>query len=144
MLVSTRSATAVELRARPAAGSDLNHRDCALAAPLSRRGLVEVSQPLAPELRSFARGAPINLNRPADCAQLQLVADANPTAADEGLGQCDLELAGHLRHSPILASIKDTVKDQALTMTGIGLIIIRSAPQSGCRRRASRSAAGPG
>jgi len=61
-----------------------------------------------------ARRAPVDLNRPTDRPQLQLVADANSTSFGERLWQCDLELPRHFSHAPIVASIKDSVKDFAL------------------------------
>ena len=78
------------------------------------RSPVELSQPVTAELRSAERCAPIDLNRTTNRPQLQLVADPNSTPFDQDLGQRDLELACHLRHTAIMALLKDAVKDEAL------------------------------
>lgn len=64
---------------------------------------------------------PIDLNRPADRPQLQLVTDANSTSIHERFRQRDLKLARHLRHEHIIAFVKDVVKDCPLTKDGARL-----------------------
>jgi hypothetical protein len=88
-----------------------------------------VCQPLAAQLRGVAQRAPVNLNRPTDRPQLQLVADANSTSFRERFWQCNLELSSHFGHDPIVASIKDGVKDFA--------VIDREAARGRCRRAAT-------
>jgi len=73
-----------------------------------------VTQPVAAQLRRVQSRAPVDLNRSANRPQLQLIAHPNSAPIDEGLRQRDLKLAGHLRHGPMISSIKDLVKDFAL------------------------------
>jgi hypothetical protein len=70
---------------------------------LSGRGAVEVCQPVAAQLRCVVRRAPVDLNRPTDRPQIQVVADANSTSLGKRFWQGDLELARHFRHEPIIA-----------------------------------------
>jgi len=60
----------------------------------------------------------IDLYRPADRAQLQLIANTNAAPVNDRLRQGDLKLAGHFGHGPIMPAIKGIVKDGALTVTG--------------------------
>lgn len=73
-----------------------------------------MGQLVAAELQWVARGTPVDLNRPTNRSQFQLVADADSTSLGERLWQCDLKLPGHFRHEPMIASIKDGVKDISL------------------------------
>jgi len=57
-----------------------------------------MSQPVLAQLRCVGYCAPVDLNRPAQGPQLQLIADPNSTSLDESLRKRDLKLAGHLRH----------------------------------------------
>ena|SRR2546427_12790461 len=115
MLVSTRAATDVQFLARPAAGSRRERWRRAFAGALAGRGPVEVREPVAAQLRRLARGASVDLYRPTNRPQFQLVADTDPASVGECLWQRDLELAGHLRHGAIVTLIKDCVKDFTLT-----------------------------
>jgi hypothetical protein len=83
-------------------------------------------QPVTAQLRCVAERAPVDLNRSTNRPQFQVVADANSTPLSERFGQRDLQLSGHFRHEPIIALIKDGVKD---------LTLIRSRFCTGPRRR---------
>jgi hypothetical protein len=85
-----------------------------LAGSLSCRGPIEVSQPVAVQLRRVPSRAPVDLNRSANWPQLQLIAHPNSALIDKRLRQRDLKLAGHLCHGLIVSPIKDRVKDAAL------------------------------
>src|SRR2546426_1985149 len=96
--VSTSAATDVEFLARPATRSRPHQWTCAFASSLPHRGPVEMSQPVPAQLRGVGYRAPVDLNRPAQGPQLQLIADPNSTSLDESLRKGDLKFAGHLRH----------------------------------------------
>jgi hypothetical protein len=86
----------------------------AFAGSLSCRGPVEVSQPVAVQLRRVPSRAPVDLNRSAERPQLQLIAHPDSAPIDERLRQRDLKLTGHLRHGRIISPIKELVKDLPL------------------------------
>jgi hypothetical protein len=73
-----------------------------------------VCQPVEAPLGRIIVRAPVDLNRLTDRPQLELVADANATLLGECLRQRDLQLPRDFGHEPILAQIKDSVKDTAL------------------------------
>jgi hypothetical protein len=60
--------------------------------------MVEMRHPVPAQLRCVGDRTPVDLNRPANGPQLQLIADPNSTSLDESLRQRDLKFAGHLRH----------------------------------------------
>jgi hypothetical protein len=73
---------------------------------LSHRGPIEMLQPVAAHISNIGCRAPVELNRSADRAQLQLIAHANAAPVDQSLGQRDLKLAGHLGHRLVMALVK--------------------------------------
>jgi len=99
MFVSTSAATNVELLARPPARPGGHPRPSHLSSPLSRRGLVEVCEPIAAPVGGVAPCARVDLNGRTDQPQLQFIADPDARSLGKRLRQRDLEFPRHLRHA---------------------------------------------
>jgi hypothetical protein len=108
---------------------------------LSCRGSVEVSQPVAVQLRRVPNRAPVDLNRSAHRPQLQLIAHPNSAPIDERLRQRDLKLPGHLRHRRIISLFKELVEDLPLIPVGANVVAgVESVLSSSGHRHAIRDA----
>src|SRR5262249_28184816 len=100
MLVSTRAATIVELVARPAAIRRTPRGGCCLAIAVTRGRAIEEQEPR--RRIAAARAGPherhpdaVGAGRP-----FELIARLDVESLGNGLGHCDLKLAGDLDHRP--------------------------------------------
>ena len=101
--MSTSAATNVQLVACPAAGPRRRAGGRRPALPLPLRRQVEVHQSLTAKTFRVDGRSWLDLDRAADRAQLELVADADPASIDNGPGEGDLILARDLRHESMVA-----------------------------------------
>ena len=81
---------------------------------LSSCGLIKVGELVAGPLRFRLWPATVDVNRMTNRPQLQFVTDLYSASFYQRLWQRDLKLARHLRHSVIIALVKDSVKDWTL------------------------------
>ena len=86
-----------------------------LSCPLTRRGLIEVSEPLIQGTGGGNGASALHLDCASDLPNVQIVPNPDTDCVGNGPGQGDLELPGHFRHRLIVARhqvmVMDSVKD---------------------------------